>query len=247
MTTTEPAAGSGSGPAAAAETPWWQEPPTRTPQAAKILDRIGRRRWNPAESTLWRPYDQAAKRAGVHEWEWRNPIIHGYCAQAAADPNPRWPVLRLPHCPTQVFEPLQQRDGTRGLEGLCLCPEPDTDRWPHPFYHRVHWVAREGVELYCHCGGNEDPPGSGVRGGINDFGYVCARCAPRLTTRRRTWNGRESTEAGHVGDGTTWSHPLVCDCRCCYCGAVAERARGWRLTSHPPILPAETEPSAPDG
>lgn len=224
---------------AVAETPFWQRPAEQSPACTRLLGRIERGTWRPAESTLWRDPKDAAKRAGVHEWEWRNLILHGYCARLTDGPACPWPVKRLPHCPNQVFEPYLERGGSRYLQGLCVCPEPDTQHWSASFFHRVHWVAEHwpsgrAVELYCHCGGREDPPGSGMRF-VNGDGYVCEACAPLLATAQHSRNGQWSTEVGRVGEGPHWSHPLKCECRCCYCGGVAVERRGWRLTCHPAI------------
>lgn len=230
---------------AATEAPFWQEPSERSPAAARILELIERGAWKPAESTLWRDPRDAAKRAQVHEWEWRNLILHGHCARLADTPACPWPVQRLPHCPTQVFEPYQDRDGTRYLQGLCVCPEPDAEQWPRGWDRRVHWVARHydtgehqyvDVPLYCHCGGPEDPPGSGIRWAGGD-GFVCEPCSAQLVTTpyTRSWRSDPRPGTGHIGDGPCWSHRLKCDCRCCYCGDLASAGRGWRLMCHPPI------------
>lgn len=228
------------------DVPFWQQPAERSTACMRLLERIEAGTWRPAESTLWRDPRDAAKRARVHEWEWRNLILHGYCARLADDPACAWPVERLPQCPTQVFEPYQDRDGTRYLQGLCVCPEPDTDLWPARYYARAHWTVRlwlaDGpVALYCHCGGPEDPPGSGIRW-VNGDGYVCESCAPLLATAQYPREGGARLERGRVGDGPSWSHRLKCDCRCCYCGGVAKAGRGWRLTCHPPLEPVTATP-----
>jgi hypothetical protein len=223
------------------EVPFWQEPPERSWRCLDLLDKLKRGRYQPAESTVWMADSKGAKRAGVHEWEWRNVILTAWCERAAAKPDCPWPAYRIPHCPNQILMPREERDYSSGsgysnvIQAFCTCPEPDTDTWPHGFYHRVHWIARD-VPMYCHCGPGEFTPGSGEYGGINRDGYVCESCAPLLITTCWTYGHRqEITEAGHPGEGVSWSHPLKCDCRCCYCGGTAVERRGWRLNGHPPI------------
>lgn len=243
---------------AVAETPFWQRPAEQSPACTRLLDRIERGTWRPAESTLWRDPKDAAQHARVHEWEWRNLILHAYCAQLADHPDRPWPVARLPHCPNVVYEPVEDRHfGTKFLQALCVCREPDTGLWAKGWDQRAHWISRwydssenrhRDVPMYCHCGGPEEPPGSGMRW-INDDGYVCESCARLLVTvpYQYGWRPNPTASPGHVGDGPSWSHPLKCDCRCCYCGGRAEAQRGWRLTCHPAIsTPGVTEVPADD-
>ena len=188
---------------------------------------------------MWREDRDAAKRFRVHPWEWRNLIAPAWAERAAAEPNCRWPVFRLPHCPDQILLPASERDYMSGdgwrkvIQAFCCCPEPDAETW-HSFWHRGHWVSHEGTELYCQCGPRDDPPGSGNRW-VNGDGYVCEDCAPRLITTpyQYGWRPNPQPGTGHVGEGPSWSHPLKCDCRCCYCGGTARERRGWRLSGHP--------------
>lgn len=222
-------------------TAWWQPPAQRSPTATVLLDRIEAGKWRPAESTIWGEPAKAAARYKIHEWEWRNLVVRAYCARQAADPRCPWPVEELPHCPNRVYAPAADRySGERYLQALCACPEPDARNWGASWY-RAHWIGRQAGPLYCHCGGPEEPPGSGIRW-VHDTGYVCEACAPLLITSRlrRPHDPGKSLfvrSAGHPGDGSEWSHPLKCDCRCCYCGRTAREGRGWRLTCHPPIAP----------
>lgn len=216
------------------EHPSRQAPPQRSERCTWLLDRLERGAWRPADSLVWGEDRAAAKHLGIFEWEWRNVLLRTWCEQQAARPDCPYPVVRLPHCPNQ---PLIRRDDRwkgRQIEGLCVCPEPDADAWPR-YWHRTHWVSHEGTVLYCQCGPREEPgPGSGIAW-INDDGYVCEDCAPRLVTGRYTWDHRKVTEAGHPGDGWSWSHRLKQDCRCCYCGGLAKERCGWRLRGHPPL------------
>lgn len=221
------------------DVPAWQEPPERSQRCLDLLDRLQAGTWRPHEATMWREDRDAAKRFRIHPWEWQNLICPAWAELAAANPNCRWPVYRLPHCPSQILLPGCERDYSSGsgysnvIQAYCTCPEPDTAAWPHEFYHRVHWVTHDGKSAYCHCGPGEQPPGSGEYGGTNGDGYVCESCAPLLVTERLTWDSKWVSGPGHVGDGPSWSHPLKCDCRCCYCGDVAKERRGWRLNGHP--------------
>lgn len=221
------------------DVPAWQEPPERSQRCLDLLDRLQAGTWRPHEATMWREDRDAAKRFRIHPWEWQNLICPAWAELAAAKPNCRWPVYRLPHCPSQILLPGCERDYSSGsgysnvIQAYCTCPEPDTTAWPHEFYHRVHWVTHDGKPAYCRCGPTEQPPGSGEYGGTNGDGYVCESCAPLLITTRWTWDSKWVSGPGHVGDGPSWSHPLKCDCRCCYCGDVAKERRGWRLNGHP--------------
>jgi hypothetical protein len=57
------------------DVPAWQEPHERSQRCLELLDKLRRGRYQPAESTVWMADSKAAKRAGVHEWEWRNIIL----------------------------------------------------------------------------------------------------------------------------------------------------------------------------
>jgi hypothetical protein len=230
VTTTKPSA------AEVGEHPSWLPPAERSKRCAWLLGRLERGLWRPSEATIWREDREAAKRAGVFEWEWRNVLMRAWCERTAALPDCPYPVVLLPHCPNQPLIRCDDRWKGRQIEGLCVCPEPDPDAWGNS-WHRTHWVSHEGTVLYCHCGPREEPaPGSGFAW-INGDGYVCESCARLLVTTHHAWgwDGREVTGAGHVGEGPSWSHPLKCDCRCCYCGGLAKERRGWRLNGHPAL------------
>lgn len=226
------------------DVPGWEEPPARSQRCLDLLARLQAGAWRPTEATMWREDRDAAKRTGVHPWEWRNLISPAWAALAVAKPNCRWPVRRLAHCPDPILLPASERaystgDGWRKvIQAFCCCPEPDADAW-HSYWHRTHWVNYEGTALYCQCGPRDDPPGSGNRW-INDDGYVCEDCARLLITTHWTYgHRREITEAGHPGEGPSWLHLLKQDCRCCYCGGTALERRGWRLRGHPPMATRE--------
>lgn len=204
---------------AAATVPHWVQPPKQSRRCTNLLEGLADGTWTPSEDEFWHATDKAAKRARLHEWEWNNLIVPAWTRLAAARPDCPWPVIRLPHCPDQVLLPTDDSWKGRRIEGFCLCPEPDAERWSE-FFHRVHWIARGGALMYCHCGPGQEPPGSGLWGGINDSGYVCKTCVPLLPA-----SGRDSEALS--------SHRLRCDCRCCYCGEVAKEWLGLRLYEHP--------------
>lgn len=136
------------------------------------------------------------------------------------------PVRPLPHCP----HPVRVRgDGDRWsgphVVEVCGCPHDDSDRW------RVHWMMRDGRQMFCPCGlrqrahdpGAVDDPATYYV--TTNGGYACPDCARRVP-------------------GFAVGRPVVQDMACCYCDRVAEKGRGVVLEAfHPALITTPTPPT----